>query len=99
MSLSLSVYSISLMDHVQTYGAEYEMLLSSRRVESTGKSDSDSITAGNVPLGSCFMQCKFCGILQASDFEAVTIRIICVFEFNMNVFTFSLCCDAGPWIS
>ena len=45
MSLSLLVYNISLVDRVQTYGPEFEMLLSSHNV--SGENEHGSITPGN----------------------------------------------------
>ena len=44
MSLSLVVYNISLVDRVQTYGPEFEMLLSSHDVGS--ESEHGKITPG-----------------------------------------------------
>lgn len=44
MSLSLLVYNIFLIDRVQTYGPEFEMLLSSHDV--SGESEHRKITPG-----------------------------------------------------
>jgi hypothetical protein len=44
MSLSLLVYNISLVDRVQTYGPEFEMLLSSHNVN--GENEYGNITPG-----------------------------------------------------
>lgn len=46
MSLSLLVYDIFLVDQVQTYGPEFQMLLSSHNT--TVRNERDNVTPGKV---------------------------------------------------